>query len=191
MQSRRASAIALLLAGAAYAQDLEDGLRSQIAGVRYNRLAEAARVQGDVQLEVNSGGVVVVSGRPLLVQTAVESAKAFGPMQSQPHLDVTYHFVLVDTADVRAPTTVKRGNAFERAVLRMLWLRTEKAGLEYQCQEGVPPPNILKVASAGIEVWIYGRARCLQTEVTAFQRGLDDRVRAWIRMTPCARPIRA
>jgi hypothetical protein len=168
----------LLLAGAAYAQDLEDGLRSQIAGVRYNRLAEAARVQGDVQLELNSGGVLLISGPPLLVRTAVESAKALESIRSETKLDVTFHFVLVDTADVRAPTTVKRGNAFERAVLRMLWLRTEKAGLEYQCLEGVPPPNILKVASAGIEIWIYGRARCLQTEVTAFQRGLDDRVRA-------------
>ena len=109
--------------------------------------------------------VTLLSGHPILAQIGVESAKAFGSIQSETNLDVTYHFVLVDTAtSVPTSMTVPRGNVFERAVLRMFGFKTEKVVIEYRCQEGVPPANDLKIAGAAIEIWVYGRTRCLQTE---------------------------
>jgi hypothetical protein len=136
-------------------------LKSQIATARYAPLAEAARIQGGVHLKLNSGVVTVLSGHPLLAPIAVESAKAFGPVQGRTELDVTYHFVLVDTS-VRTSTIVKRGNSLERAVLRMFGLKTEK--VVYGCQEGIPPANDVKLAVPFIEIWIYGGTHCLQTQ---------------------------
>jgi hypothetical protein len=107
MQFRRASTVALLAVGAAYAQTPEDRLRSRIAEVHYTPLAEAARVQGDVHLNVNSGVVVLVSGPPLLARIAVESAKAVGSFHDETNLGLTYHFVLADTVSVPVPTTSK------------------------------------------------------------------------------------
>jgi len=165
---RRPSTVALLLVGSAFAQTPEDGLRSRLATVHYAPLAEQARIQGDVRLHLNSGVATLLFGHPLLAQTAVESAKAIGSIGSEPNLDLTYHFVLADTTvSVPTPTTVKRGNAFERAVLRMFGRKTEKVVLEYQCQEGLPPANVVKVADSVIEIWIYGRSHCLQTEGAA------------------------
>jgi hypothetical protein len=46
----------------------------------------------------------------------------------------------------------------------MLGLKTEKVVVDYTCEEGIPPPNDLKRASAGIEIWIYGRSRCVMTQ---------------------------
>jgi hypothetical protein len=168
VQFRKAFAVALLLVGAAYAQT-PDELRSKIAGVKYLPLAQAARVQGDVHLSVNGGEVLVVSGPELLVQTAVQSTRAIGPIQGETNLDVTYHFVLVDTTlSVPVATTVKRGNAFERAVLRMFGVKTEKVVIENQCQQqALPPPNAFKVSGAVVEIWIYGRSFCLQTQSAA------------------------
>jgi hypothetical protein len=138
-------------------------LRSTLTSVHYLPLAQQARIQGDVRLSVNTGVITVVSGHPLLAPTAVASAKAFGSVLRQTHLDVTYHFVLVDTTSVPTVTTVKRGNAFDRAILRVFGLRTEKVVHGYRCEEGAAPINDVKVNGAAIEVWIYGRTRCLQT----------------------------
>jgi hypothetical protein len=160
--------VSLVLLRTASAQIPEDALRLKITGVRYAPLAEAARVQGNVHLALNAGAVTLLSGPPLLVQTAVESAKALGSIQREANLDLTYHFVLVDTAkSVPTPMTVQRGNALERTVLRMLGLKTEKMTIDYRCQEGVAPSNDFKIAGAGIEIWIYGRTRCLMTEEAA------------------------
>ncbi len=167
MRFQRAYTLAMLFVGAAYSQGPEDKLRAAIAEVRYTPLAVQARIQGDVHLKLKSGVVSLISGTPLLARTAVESAKAIGSIQGEPDLDVTYHFVLVDADSVPTPTTVKRGNAFERAVLRMLGLKTEKVVIEFQCQEGFPPPNVVTVAGTVIEIWIYGRPGCPQTQATA------------------------
>jgi hypothetical protein len=168
MQLPRTFIVVLVVVGAVSAQSSEDGLRSQIRAIHYAPLAEAARVQGDVHLKVSSGVVTLLSGHPLLAQIGVESAKAFGSIQGETNLDVTYHFVLVDTAtSVPTSMTVPRGNVFERVVLRMFGFKTDKVVIEYRCQEGVPPANDLKIAGAVIEIWIYGRSRCLQTEAAA------------------------
>lgn len=158
MQLPRTFIVVLVLVGAVSAQTPEDGLRSKIRAIHYAPLAEAARVQGDVHLNVNSGVVTLLSGHPILAQIGVDSAKAFGSIQGETSLDVTYHFVLVDATSVPTSVTVPRGNVFERAVLRMFGFKTEKVVKDYRCQEGVPPANDLKITGAVIEIWIYGEA---------------------------------
>lgn len=104
------------------------------------------------------GWSTLLSGHPILAPIAVESAKAFGSIQGKTDVDMTYHFVLVDTA-TSTSITVPRGNAFERAVLRVFGLKTVKVVLG--CQEGAPPPaNDLKIAGAVIEIWIFGGTHC-------------------------------
>jgi len=158
------SILTWLLAGAAFAQTAEDALKSNLTSVSYSSLAESARIQGDVRLMLHDGVITVVSGHPLLTPFALAGVKGFGSAQSQMNLDVTYHFVLVDTArSVPTVETVKRGNAFERALLRVLGMKTEKVVHGYRCEEGVAPGSDVKVNDTAIEVWVYGRTRCLQT----------------------------
>jgi hypothetical protein len=165
VQLPRIFIIPLVILGTASAQPPEDALRSKIKIVRYAPLAEAANIQGNVHVALNAGVVTLLSGPPLLAQTALESAKALGSIQGATNLDLTYHFVLVYTAtSVPTSITVQRGNAFGRTILRMFGLKTEKVVFAYSCQEGVPPPNDLTTTGGGIEIWIYGRSRCLTTE---------------------------
>ena len=160
-------AVAWVFVWSASGQIPEDELRVKVRSSRYGALAEQARIQGDVHLSLRSGLVTLLSGHPLLSQAAVESAKSFGSLQGAPDISLVYHFVLVDTTtSVPTPVRVKRGNAFERAILRMFGFKTEKVVTEYQCQEGVAPPNDLKASGATAEVWIYGRTHCLMTEAT-------------------------
>ena len=155
--------IAVFLIGTAFAQTPQDDLRSKIGGVRYPPLAEAARIQGDVHLNLTSGAATVLSGHPLLAQTALSSAKAFESIQTA-ELDVTYHFLLVDSITVVATSViVKKGDAFDRAILRLFGFKTEKVVVDYQCQQGALRANELKISGANAEVWIYGRTFCVQT----------------------------
>ena len=161
MQLRMAFAIGILIVAPAFAQAPEDALRPRIATIEYPPLCAMARIQGDVHLKLTSGGVTVLAGHPLLARSVVESAKALGPIQGKTELDVTYHFVLVDTTDVPTSVTVKRGgDALERAVLRLFGLKTEKVIVVNECHEGVLPRNDMKLAGAVAEVWVYGKVRC-------------------------------
>jgi hypothetical protein len=126
MQLKKTGTIGCLLVCAALGQT-EGGLRARAVTDRYPPLAEQARIQGDVRLEANSGVVTLVSEHPLLAPLAINNAKTLGSLQGQTKLDMTYHFVIVDTAySEPTSTTVKRGNAFERAILRVLGFKTEK-----------------------------------------------------------------
>jgi hypothetical protein len=168
MQLRRAFAIGILIVAPVLAQTSEDGLRPRIATIEYPPLCAMARIQGDVHLKLTSGGVTVLSGHPLLARAAAESAKALGPIQGKTELDVTYHFVLVDTTDVPTSVTVQRGgDALDRAVLRLFGIETKKVVVVKQCQEGVLPRNDVKLAGAKVDIGIYGNTRCVEEDTTA------------------------
>jgi hypothetical protein len=154
-----------LLSWAVFAQIPEDELRSRAAGARYLPLAEVARIQGDVRIHVNSGMVTVLSGHPLLAQTAVENAKSISSLPGAENVDVTYHFLFTNTTIILVPTpvTVKRGNVLERPVLRMFGRKTEKVIIDYPCVS-VPPPNDVWISGSLVEIWIYGREFCAQPE---------------------------
>jgi hypothetical protein len=164
---RKIFAVAACIAGVAFAQTADDQFRPKITAVRYPPLAVAARVQGDVRLSVSSGQVNIVSGPPLLVQTAVESAKSFVSIQQdEATLGLLYHFAVIGPTTVPIPTTVRKGDAFDRIFLRMLGLKTERVVVEKKCQQGVAPANDIKVSGANIEIWIYGSGGCLMTETS-------------------------
>lgn len=158
---RTAFVAALLIASIAVAQSPTDDLRSKVTSVRYPPLAEAARVRGDVHLKVSNGAVTLLDGHPLLARTSVEATKSFAPLLGSGEIDVTYHFAFVNVI-VSRPITVKRGDAFDRAILRLLGLKTEKVA--YTCDSGVAPESSLKDSGTTVEVWVYGRDRCVDTE---------------------------
>jgi len=163
MHAQKQFVLALLFIGVALAQTPQNELKSKIGAVRYPPLAEAARVQGDVHLSLKSGVVTFLSGPPLLAQAALDGAKALAPIQGGVDLDLMFHFVFVDTVtSVPTPMTVKRGNALERAVLRMFGFKTEKVVVYNVCQSGVATPSDLRISGATVEVWIYGRTPCYQ-----------------------------
>jgi hypothetical protein len=83
-------AVAMLVIGAASTQNPEDELRSKVASIRYLPLAEQARIQGDVHLEIKSGVVKILPGHPLLSQNASESAQDFESLLPGRDLDVTF-----------------------------------------------------------------------------------------------------
>ncbi len=155
---RRALVAGLLIASIAVAQSPTDDLRSKVTSVRYPPLAQAALIEGDVHMILKSGEVTLISGPPLLVRTAPESAKSFGPVRGGVEVDVIYHFVFAKPT-TPMPVMVKRGNALERGILRMLGIKTEK--ILYWC--GEPPANDLKTSEARIEVWIYTSRNCYAT----------------------------
>jgi hypothetical protein len=161
--------IAFVLLTPGITETPEEGLKSAISTVRYPPLADLARIQGDVHLSLKSGEVSVVSGLPLLAKVAVDSAKSLGPILGDADFDLTFHFVVDDTStSVRTQRTVKRGNAFERVFLRMFRLKTDKVVVDYECVEGIPPPNDLRVSGRLIEAWIHGKGLfCLQTNTVA------------------------
>src|SRR5579862_6037507 len=158
---------AILFVRAGFAQTSEETLKSAIAAIRYPPLCEAAQIHGDVRVTIDSGAVTSVSGHPLLVQNLPENAKSLASILGKADLDVTYHFVFADT-DGSAPmsTLVMRGSAFGRALLRTFGRKTLKVVVEYQCGIGVVPPNDVTVGDGSIDVWIYGKERCLETSVS-------------------------
>jgi hypothetical protein len=172
MRFGRAFSVASLLVGSAFAQsalaqNLEDELKTKIVGLHYMPLAEAARVQGDVRLNISGGVVSVLSGPPLLVKTAVENAKAIASIEGASALNLTYHFVLsVGTVSVPTWTTVKKGNTVERTVLRIFGRKAEKQVLISVCKKGIAPASTFKIAGVAVEIWIYGRDTCLETEAS-------------------------
>lgn len=163
MQWERACAISCLL-GQAILGQAESGLRDIVASVRYPTLAEYARIQGDVRLEINHGVVKLVSGHPLLARLAMNNAEMISSARSQLQRDITYHFILVDVDIIHTSTTVSRGNSFERLILRVLGLKTVRVVHEYKCEAAVVPQNEIKTTGAVVEVWIYGTTHCLQTD---------------------------
>jgi len=154
--------IGCLLASTTSAQT-EDSLRSRIAKTRYPPLAEWAGIQGDVRISVSAGSIELVSGHPLLAPLATGNAQTFDALNGHAKLDMTYHFVAVNAQIVPKSTTVKIGNSCARAVLRMLGFKPERVVHTYECVEGVAPANEVKIDGAVVEVWVYGKVRCAQT----------------------------
>ena len=168
MRWRRLVPAVLLLGTVASAESLEDGLRPKITATRYPPLAEMARVHGDVHLKLKSGVGTVLSGHLLLATTASESAKEFSSITGSRDFEVTYHFVFADTAArVHTLGTIKRGKAFERALLRTFGLKTETVVDGYRTEEGVAPQNDFNIAGNAIEIWIYGRTFCTASFVAS------------------------
>jgi hypothetical protein len=156
--TRIATAMAslLLFAGAGLAQVRE---------IRYPQLAAAARVQGDVRLRSVGDGWVPISGPPLLVQTAMASMKALGTLSDRTEAEVVIHFALIEPTVREVTVAVKKGDAFDRLILRVLGVKTEKTIKRQECHVSPElPENRIDSTKAPIEVWIFGRIHCVMVE---------------------------
>jgi hypothetical protein len=129
---------------------------AQDAAITYPRLAEYARIQGEVKLRLGPDGVSVISGHPLLVPAAKASFQKLAQFDGQ-EVEAIYHFVLTEGGSPRTTvTTVKKGDAFDRVILRALRLKTEKTIVNYECVTGYKPENRIDSSKRPIEVWVYG-----------------------------------
>src|SRR5438552_12586077 len=90
VRARRALLGTFLVLHVAFAQSSGAELQSTITDVQYPRLAEFARIHGDVHLKLAVGVVTVLSGHPLLAPTAVENAKSFRSIHGQTEIDLSY-----------------------------------------------------------------------------------------------------
>jgi hypothetical protein len=147
----------------AFGQD-EAAMVSKVEAVQYPALSRQARVQGDVWLRVGPEGVKSIHGHPLLTPVAFNSIKDLGKL-SETEIDVLYHFILVDPTSRIARKTVKKGDAFDRLILRLMRIKTEKVVEEYECIETKVDlmKNRIDLKKNPVEVWIYGLTGCLQT----------------------------
>jgi hypothetical protein len=117
----------------ALAQD-NKGIASKVEAVKYPALSRQARIQGDVRLRLGPKGVTLISGHPLLAPVVVENLKDLGNL-SETDIDVVYHFILVEPDFRITRTKVKKGDAFDRLILRALRIKTEKVIEESECIE--------------------------------------------------------
>ena len=155
-------AVFLLAPLATYGQER---MLSSVEAMRFPRLPRMARIQGDVRLHSGSDRITLVSGHPLLDQAAIDNLKEIGQL-IEGKSEVLYHFVLVDEAEIRVTkTTVKRGNRFERIILRAFLMKTEKVVESTDSNDENPPrqKNRIDFTKDPIEVWVYGViASCLR-----------------------------
>ena len=149
-------------------------LESKLESVRYPPIARQARIQGDVRLLCKPNGVAPIAGHPLLVSSVIENLKGLEKIQAG-DVEVIYHFALVDPMVISKSKVVRKGDAFDRLILRILHLKTERVVEEYDCVEDPNQPrNRADTSRSPIEVWIYGAIPCLQTDANVLRA---DRIR--------------
>jgi hypothetical protein len=114
-----------------------------------------------VKLRSDADGVTVISGHPLLAAAAVNNLKGLGKFSNH-DIEAIYHFGFV-SGEMRTTTRVERkGNRFERLVLRAFMMKTERVVQGTECiEDSTPPKNRIEVAESRIEVWIYRPVPCL------------------------------
>ena len=158
MRLRLALLLALIASPAMFGQIVDEQLRSIVSGIKYPPLAETARVMGAVKVAVNTGEVTVISGSPLFRQTAVDAANRIATLEDDYSADITVHFALAPVV-TSSPVTVsvKRGNAFERVLLRTFGRKTEKQITAQHYRIDDAPPNTFRIGGNSIEIWIFGR----------------------------------
>jgi hypothetical protein len=159
-------AVSLFTSLATYGQD-HSRLEARVEAVRFPPLARMARIQGDVRLHSSPDGITLISGHPILTPVAIDNLKQLGKL-SEMDSDFVYHFVFVNETESRvARTTVKKGNRFERIILRAFLMKTEKVVEGLQCiDHPVRQKNKIDLMTNPIEVWIYETTTCLQTSTS-------------------------
>jgi hypothetical protein len=126
----------------------------------YPPLAAAARVQGDVLI---SDGAF--TGPPLLRQAALRGIELLKSNPSQS--GAMFHFVLVGTVQSTRTEKVVKGDAFDRVFLRILRIPVAKKIETRECTERPNiPANRIDTTKDPIEIWVYGRERCVMVSYT-------------------------
>jgi hypothetical protein len=153
-----------LAAALAWLVCLADGFAQSSATLdanRYPALAAAVRVHGDVLI---SGGKVI-SGPPLLGDSALRSVDLLNIRT--PGTTVLIHFILSDTILSQRTDAIPKGDAFDRFFLRLYRIPTTRKIAAQVCTESPnAPANRIDSTRDPIEVWIYGKVPCIETNAS-------------------------
>jgi hypothetical protein len=148
-------------------QDIPKGVKYDLTGLTYPRVAHLAAVQGVVKLELipNETGqeVKLISGSALLVG---EPSDNLAKWRTNQPVTVNYIFKLIDPEIVKV--RVPKGNAFDRLWLRVFHLATytEQPRCQNSSTIGVSKPRVAQQAPLIVEVEITAEVRCVQTETS-------------------------
>lgn len=156
-----------LLSLVAMAQDVPIEIKYNLTGFTYPRVAQFARVQGVVGLELipyEAGQEVrLISGHAMLVPQAKQNLAKW--RTNQP-VTVNYIFKLTDPAIVKV--RVPKGNAFNRLWLRMLHLATynEETRCESSTKTSTSEPRAVQQSPLVVEIEVTASEACLNTEAS-------------------------
>ena len=154
-----------VLALGATAQDIPEGIKYDLTGLTYPRIANLARVQGVVRLELipNETGqeVRLISGNALLAREPIDNLAKW---QTRQPVTVKYVFKFVDPEPVKV--RVPKGNAFDRVWLRIFHLPTytEQPRCEDSSIISIAGPTLVQQSPSILEIEIAAPTRCIQTE---------------------------
>jgi hypothetical protein len=160
--------LGVLALGATAAQDIPAGVKYDLTGLTYSRVAHLARVEGVVQLELipNETGqeIRLISGHPMLAMQARDNLAKWHTNQP---VTVNYVFRLTDPEIVKV--RVPKGDAFDRIWLRMFHLATYTE--ESRCQQTsstdfspkVSEPRVVQQSPLIMEVQVTALTSCLLT----------------------------
>jgi len=155
---------------AALAQD--NSTTQKVEAITYPVMARRVGIEGDVRLRfgLSDNDVKVVSGHPILVAVAVDNLKNIGRASelgifSDAEHEVVYHFTLIKPEIRKTKVTIQRGDdAFDRFILRILRMKTEKTVMRYDCFASPDPPKNridLTKYPEPFEIWVYALYECL------------------------------
>jgi hypothetical protein len=136
-------------------------LKMKVEGIRYPSLADQARIQGEVEFYVKEGKIDVVHGHPLLAPAAELNLRNL-----EPYLPTNVHAIYIFKLSPQPKVEIIRvpkGDRFERAILRLLHLDTEKAVMTYHCEPKQGDPSIYELdeKTGELRIRVFGGVHCL------------------------------
>jgi hypothetical protein len=150
-------------------------IRVDVEKFRYPRLAEMARIRGDVIFEVSATGKkMLTSSHALLMQAAEPNLATWNlpPLDGGKYV-VTYHFDESEQPATR-PEIVPIGNTFERFFLRLRRAPTKKVVERCYYDPASNPATVYTLRKEGgdyiIDVFVMGRPACLNTQTSELAR---------------------
>ena len=150
-----------------------NSIANKLEEVTYPRLPRLAGIHGDVRVRLTSSrDVELVSGHPLLAPAVIKSLADIVRLSElgdipNAKIEIVYHFILVEPDIRTTTTTMKKGDSFDRFILRLLMMKTEKTVKSSECLEKVDrPENRVDSTRPLIEVWIYDAIPCANAEAS-------------------------
>ncbi len=141
-------------------------LSAEVPDIIYPRLANQARVNGDVNLRMTEKGPQVLSGHPLLAPAAREHYRLLKP---SPGGLAAYHFEIV--ARPALELEVKRGNAISRVLLWLARRKSVRLEIRPTCDDSSledvvdrPHPTRIERKESLTQVWVSTYEACVSKQ---------------------------
>jgi hypothetical protein len=132
--------LSMLVSCAAFTMTAQEIVQPNLEGLKYPALAKSASIQGIIQFVVNSDGIRLVSGHPMLVAAAKSNLEKWAQTHvSDIPLSVSYSFRLADPKFIEVDEPIL--DKFDRFFLRLFHLPVTRRVKEYRCvhPEDYPP----------------------------------------------------